>query len=37
VLDGQPGFVPTPILFQAAAVATLLAALPLSFVGKRPK
>ena len=31
VLDGRPGFIPTPLIFQAAAVATLLAALPLLF------
>jgi MFS family permease len=29
VLDGKPGFIPTPIIFQVAAAATLLAALPL--------
>ncbi|MEW5869256.1 MAG: MFS transporter [Chloroflexota bacterium] len=29
VIDGQPGFIPTPVLFQAAALGTLLAALPL--------
>ncbi|MBN1659723.1 MAG: MFS transporter [Anaerolineae bacterium] len=28
-LNGQAGFIPTPILFRVAAVATLLAALPL--------
>jgi MFS family permease len=37
VLDGQPGFIPTPILFQVAAAATLLAALPLFFVGRRQR
>lgn len=29
VLDGQPGFIPTPLIFQVAGIATLLAALPL--------
>ncbi|MCX7030886.1 MAG: MFS transporter [Spirochaetes bacterium] len=29
VLDGKPGFIPTPILFQVAAAGTLLAAIPL--------
>lgn len=28
VIDGQAGFIPTPLLFQAAAIFTLLAALP---------
>jgi MFS family permease len=37
VINGQPGFIPTPLLFQVAAVATLLAALPLLFVHPRPK
>jgi len=27
--DERPGFIPTPLLFQVAGVATLLAALPL--------
>ncbi len=31
VLDGRPGFIPTPLIFQAAAFATLAAALPLLF------
>ena len=31
VINGQPGFIPTPLIFQAAAVATILAALPLLF------
>jgi MFS family permease len=35
VLNGQPGFIPTPILFRAASLATLLAALPLLFAGRR--
>jgi MFS family permease len=34
VLDGRPGFIPTPLIFQAAAVATLLAALPLLAIGR---
>jgi hypothetical protein len=29
VINGQAGFIPTPILFQVAGVVTLLAALPL--------
>ncbi len=29
ILDGQPGFVPPPLVFQAGGIATLLAALPL--------
>ena len=32
VINGQAGFIPTPILFQVAGVATLLAAIPLWFV-----
>jgi MFS family permease len=32
VIDGQPGFIPTPLLFQVAALATLLAAIPLLLV-----
>jgi MFS family permease len=35
VIDGQAGFIPTPILFQVAGGATLLAAIPLLFVKKR--
>ena len=31
VLDGRPGFIPTPLIFQASAAGTLLAALPLFF------
>jgi MFS family permease len=34
VLDGRPGFIPTPLIFQVAAVGTLLAAVPLLFLGK---
>lgn len=37
VLDGKPGFIPTPILFQVAAAGTLLAALPLLATGKAKK
>ena len=36
VINGQPGFIPTPLLFQAAAFATLLAALPLFAVRSEP-
>ncbi len=32
VIDGQPGFIPTPLIFQAAGLATLLALIPLVFV-----
>lgn len=32
ILDGQPGFIPTPVIFQVAGLATLLALLPLAFV-----
>lgn len=35
VIDGQAGFIPTPLLFQVAGVATLLAAIPLFFVKER--
>jgi MFS family permease len=35
VIEGQPGFVPTPLLFQVAGVGTLLAALPLLLTLKR--
>jgi MFS family permease len=31
VIDGQAGFIPTPLIFQVAGVATLLAAIPLVF------
>jgi MFS family permease len=37
VIEGQPGFVPTPLLFQVAGVGTLLAALPLLLTIKRAK
>lgn len=29
IIDGKAGFIPTPLIFQAAGVATLLAAIPL--------
>jgi len=29
VLDGKPGFIPTPLLFQVAAAGTVLALVPL--------
>jgi MFS family permease len=35
VLDGQSGYIPTPIIFQVAGCATLLAALPLLAVHDR--
>jgi MFS family permease len=34
VLDGKPGFIPTPLLFQVAAAGTILAAIPLLFATK---
>ncbi len=35
VIGGQAGFIPTPLLFQVAGVATLLAAIPLWFVKEK--
>jgi MFS family permease len=35
VIDGQAGFIPTPLLFQVAGIATLLAAIPLWFVKQK--
>jgi MFS family permease len=35
VLDGKPGFIPTPVLFQAAALGTLLALIPVLAAGKK--
>ncbi len=35
VIDGQAGFIPTPLIFQAAGLATLAAAIPLAFVKTR--
>ncbi|MGB9897636.1 MFS transporter, partial [Thermanaerothrix sp.] len=37
VLNGKPGFIPTPLIFQAAAAATILAALPLVGVRVQPR
>lgn len=37
VLNGKPGFIPTPLIFQAAAAATILAALPLLGVHAQPR
>ena len=37
VLNGQAGFIPTPLIFQAAGVATLLALIPLFWVRERPR
>ncbi len=34
VLDGKAGFIPTPLIFQVAGVATLLALIPLFFTKK---
>lgn len=35
VLDGKAGFVPTPLLFQVGALATLVALLPMSFIKEK--
>jgi len=35
VLNGQPGYIPTPIIFQAAGFLTLLAAIPLLSVRQK--
>ena len=35
VIDGQAGFIPTPLIFQVAGFATLLAALPLLLIPER--
>ena len=35
VINGQAGFIPTPIIFQVAGVATLLAAIPLAWAKDR--
>jgi MFS family permease len=35
VIDGQAGFIPTPIIFQVAGIATLLAAIPLVWAKDR--
>lgn len=37
ILNGQPGYIPTPLIFQVAGLATLLALLPLFFVNERRK
>jgi MFS family permease len=34
-IEGQAGFIPTPLIFQVAGVATLLAAIPLAFTKKK--
>lgn len=36
VLDGQAGFVPTPLIFQVAAAFTLLAVFPLLLIKRKP-
>jgi MFS family permease len=36
VLDGQAGFIPTPIIFQVAAGITILAVIPLLFIKRKP-
>jgi MFS family permease len=35
VINGQPGYIPTPLLFQVAGLGTLLAALPLLFARRK--
>ena len=35
VIDGQAGFIPTPLIFQVAGLATLVATIPLFFVKER--
>jgi len=35
VIDGQAGFIPTPLIFQVAGVATLVAALPLLLIPEK--
>ena len=35
VMDGQAGFIPTPLIFQVAGVATLVALIPMIFVSDR--
>jgi len=35
VIDGRAGFIPTPIIFQVAAAATVLAIVPLLATGRR--
>jgi len=37
VIEGQAGFIPTPLIFQVAGVATLLAAIPMIFAREKPK
>ncbi len=37
VLDGKPGFIPTPLLFQVAAAGTILAAIPLLFTREKAR
>ena len=35
IIDGQAGYIPTPLIFQVAGFATLLALLPLSFMKEK--
>lgn len=35
MLDGQAGYIPTPLIFQVAGLATLLAAIPMAWVKER--
>jgi MFS family permease len=36
VLDGQAGYVPTPLIFQVSAAITLLAVIPLLLIKRKP-
>jgi MFS family permease len=36
VLDGQAGFIPTPLIFQVSAGITILALIPLLFIKRKP-
>jgi MFS family permease len=35
VLNGEPGFVPTPVIFQAAAVLFIISIIPLTIINKK--
>ena len=35
VIDGQAGFIPTPLIFQVAGIATLVAALPMMLIHEK--
>jgi MFS family permease len=36
ILDGKAGFIPTSLIFQVGGIATLLAAIPIFLIGRRP-